>query len=222
MAISSPPPTPGRRRRADAPHEAQLPSGRHGLTRDFVVANQRERIMMAMAEVADRDGYAAASVERVAARAGVSRRTFYEQFEGKDDAYGKLYAQVTGALLERVAAAAAAEDDEPWLRRCLGALLGFVAADPALARLCIVQVLVAGPDAVAARDRLLRDLAALVERLAAEHDGRQLAPLTAEGLVGAIYDVLYNRVAPDRIDALPEILDDLHTFSLTTLRTPRT
>src|ERR1700759_3597402 len=113
---------PGRRRKPSAPHALQLPSGRHGLTREYVVAQQRERILIALAESIAGYGYAGSSVERVSARAGVSRRTFYEQFSGKEDAFLVLYGELTGALLERVEDAA--EGGDGWLRRCLDALLG--------------------------------------------------------------------------------------------------
>jgi AcrR family transcriptional regulator len=215
---------PGRKRKQTAPHDLQLPSGRHGLSRDYVVANQRERIMISMAEVIESHGYAGSSVERIAARAGISRRTFYEQFEGKDNAYRQIYDQLAGGLLARVTTACGDADpnDKQWLRRCLTTLLAYVAGDPAFARLCLVDVLTAGPEAIACRDRYLREFAELLERLATERDGRPLAPLTAEALVGAIYDVLYNRIAQGRADELLDLAGDLHSFCLTVLQAPRT
>ncbi|MGH2847839.1 MAG: hypothetical protein ACRDL0_17755 [Thermoleophilaceae bacterium] len=56
------------------PH--QLPPGRHGLSRKFVVENQRERILAAVADVISAASYAEMTVEDVIAGAGVSRRTF--------------------------------------------------------------------------------------------------------------------------------------------------
>ncbi len=104
-------PGPGRRRRSDAPVGRQLPSGRHGLTRGFVAANQRERIVEALVEVVDGFGLQAASVERVAARAGVSRRTFYEQFDGRDDLFAHTLDLAARGLHARVAAALAGEEE---------------------------------------------------------------------------------------------------------------
>jgi AcrR family transcriptional regulator len=216
---------PGRKRKPSAPHALQLPSGRHGLSREFVSAQQRERILLAFAESVAGHGYASSSVERVAARAGVSRRTFYEQFRGKEDAYLQLYEELTGALVARVAAAGGegeGEGEGDWPRRCLDALLAGVAAEPLFARLCIVDVLSAGPAAIAARDRCLRTFSDLLARLASAGDAeRPLAPLAAEGLVGAIYDVIYNRVAQDQAADLPDLLDDLHSFCLSVLSAPR-
>jgi AcrR family transcriptional regulator len=214
--------SPGRRRKPTAPHALQLPSGRHGLAPEYVAANQRERILIAFAETVAGYGFANSSIERVSARAGVSRRTFYEQFSGKEDAFLQLYEQLTTELIARVTAAGDdREADGDWPRRCLNALLAYVAGEPLFARLCIVDVLGAGTAAIAARDTCLRRFTALVERLAVAEDDRPLAPLTAEGLIGAIYDVIYNRVAQDQAADLPELLDDLHSFCISVLSAPR-
>jgi AcrR family transcriptional regulator len=64
----------------------QLPAGRHGLSRQFVVSNQRERILAAVADVCSAVGYVAMSVEDIVVTSGVSRRTFYDNFRGKEEA----------------------------------------------------------------------------------------------------------------------------------------
>jgi AcrR family transcriptional regulator len=221
-AMPDPPPaSSGRPRKPTSPHDIQLPSGRHGLSREFVVSHQRERILRALAETVRGYGYAASSVERVASRAGVSRRTFYEQFSGKEDAYLHAYDEAAGQLLRHVQASAgdAADGLDERLRRCLDAFLTGLAAEPVLAHLCVVDVLVAGPAAIDQRDRYQRDFADVLEQLAADDD-RTLPPLAAEGLVGAIYDLAYKRIAQDRADELPSLVDDLHSFALAVLRSP--
>src|SRR5262245_30066555 len=70
---STVPPRKGRR-----PH--QLPAGRHGLTRSYVLSNQRDRIVGSVIEEVSETGYAGLTVRGVVERAGVSRRTFYEHF----------------------------------------------------------------------------------------------------------------------------------------------
>lgn len=206
---------PGRRRRPSAPHDRQLPSGRHGLSPAFVASNQRERIVEALAEVVLAHGYQAASVERVAARAGVSRRTFYEQFDGKEDAFLRVCDESGAALLARVeAATATAEGTSARLRAGLGALLDDLALAPGRAHLAVVAVLAAGPVAIEQRDRQMSAFAALLERIARQRDGAPLPSLTAEGIVGAVYDVVYKRIAAGRTSELPALLDDLHRFCL--------
>jgi AcrR family transcriptional regulator len=205
----------GRKRKASAPRESQLPSGRHGLPRGFVVSNQRERIMNALVAMVGAYGYGGSSVERIAARAGVSRRTFYEQFAGREDVYLQTYDTAAGCLLERVGAAWEAPTDGPaQLRQCLQTLLECVAGEPQLARVCIVDVLSVGPRALEHRERHMSSFVALLEKGAREHNGSPPPPLATDGLAAAIYDVVYRRVAQGHAEELPELLDDLHSFCL--------
>lgn len=205
----------GRKRRPTAPHDQQLPSGRHGLAPKFVAANQRERIVEALAEVVLALGYQAATVERVSARAGVSRRTFYEQYEGREDLFLRTCAEAGTALLVHVEAQAVrGETAAEQVRDGLAALLDGLAAEPGLAHLCVVAVLSAGPAAIEQRDGQMRAFAQLLDEIARTHGGAPLPPLTAEGIVGAVYDVIYKRIAAGEAGELPTLLDDLHGFCM--------
>lgn len=209
----------GRRRRAGSPRELQLPSGRHGLPRSVVVGNQRERIMNALVATMTAYGYSGSSVERIAARAGVSRRTFYEQFAGREDVYLQSYDKAVGCLLERVSAAWDEPGDGPaQLRLCLQMVLDSVAGEPRLARFCVVDVFSVGPQALEHRERHMRNFAALLEKGTRKHNGAPPPPLAADGLVAAIYDVIYKRVAQGRAEELPDLLEDLHSFCLMLFR----
>lgn len=204
---------PGRKRRSAAPQEQQLPSGRHGLSRRFVTTNQRRRIVDALVQIVFTYGYAAASVERVSARAGVSRRTFYEQFDGKEDAFVRALDDAATQLLLRIeAACAGGSDASEQIHAGLAALLDGLAEEPQLAHFCVVAVLSAGPQAIERRDAHMRAFARLLDDISSQHGGAPLPPLTAEGIVGAIYDVVYKRIAAGRTSELPELLDDLHRF----------
>ena len=70
-----------------APLYKRLPHGPHRLDRDEVVANQRTRIHGAMIEAVARNGYEGTRVKQVIALAGVSRRSFYEQFANKEGCF---------------------------------------------------------------------------------------------------------------------------------------
>lgn len=224
---SESPQRPGRRRRAGGPGGSgtQLPSGRHGLSREYVVEHQRERIVEAVVEVVDSHGYPAAAVERIASHAGVSRRTFYEQFSGKEDAFLQTYDLLASGLIERIRDAAQqageADEDDPIdavLRAALAVLLDDFAAEPTVARLLVVDVLVVGPPAIERRDAHMRTLVALLQQAAVAGTGSPLPALAAEGLVGAVYDVVYKRVAAGEAEQLPALLDDLHAFARTLFR----
>lgn len=191
------------------PH--QLPPGRHGLSRDFVETNQRERMLDAVADVVSFQGYAAMSVEEIVSAAGVSRRTFYDHFTGKEDAFLQAFDRVTGELLRRVNAAFDGSATFPEaVVACLRQFLEFAADEPRFADMCIVEVLAAGPEAIERRTAVLNELSELLEHGAQTVPDRISAPgLTAETVIGGIYEVVYSRVLQGQAGELPALLPDL-------------
>jgi AcrR family transcriptional regulator len=205
----------GRKRKTDLPAGLQLPSGRHGLSATFVASNQRERIMNALVATMTAYGYGGSSVERISNRAGVSRRTFYEQFAGRVGVYLCTYDAAAECLLARLASAwEQPMDGSAQLRLFLTTLLESIAGEPKLARVCIVEVLSVGPEALEHRERYMREFAGLLERGALAHNGAPPPPLATDGLAAAIFDVIYKRVAHGHAEELPELLEDLHSFCL--------
>lgn len=175
----------------------QLPSGRHGLPRSFVVSNQRERILNAVAEVASAKGFGGMTVEDIISEAGLSRRTFYEHFKNKDAAFLAAYDAVLEQVVARVVAAF--QSGEGFVARIAGGLdafLSFIASEPSFADPCIVEVLAAGPEAIERRNSALRAFARLVEEAAEDLPGDQPRPpaLAAETIVGGIYEVVFTRI----------------------------
>jgi AcrR family transcriptional regulator len=203
-------PEPPQKKRRRESH--QLPAGRHGLSRQFVVSNQRERMLAAVAEVCSASGYVAMSVEDIVVTSGVSRRTFYDNFRGKQDAYLAAYDEVTKQLLDRVSDAYRDADGlVAKVRDSLATFLDFVADEPAFADMCIVEVMAAGPNAIERRNRTMAAFAELIEQAAAAELPKSKLPpsLTAETLVGGIYEVVYARVLQGHGEQLPALLPDL-------------
>ncbi len=189
----------------------QLPSGRHGLLRSFVAANQRERILSAVAAAAAELGYAEMSVDAIIARAGVSRRTFYEHFANKEDAFIAAYDAVVRQQARHIRRAYFKETTvQERLRAGLTAYMQFMAGEPETARMCIVEVLAAGPRAMARRNEAMQMFAEIIEDNIHELvPGCRRASLIAETIVGGIHEVVLNRILADRIDELPGMVDDL-------------
>ncbi len=79
---------------------AQLPSGRHGLSREYVVNSQRSRLLGAAVLIAGAEGYAGMTVSAVIARAGVSRKTFYEFFQDREDIFLATFDQLLDSALD--------------------------------------------------------------------------------------------------------------------------
>ncbi len=199
-------------RAGDAPRRLhQLPSGRHGLSRSFVAANQSERILSAVAQAAAELGYAEMSVEAIIARAGVSRRTFYEHFRNKEDAFLAAYDAVVRQQARHIRRAYLKETTvRERLRAGIRAYMQFMASEPEFARMCIAEVLAAGPRAIARRNEAMRMFAEIIEDNIHELvPGCPRATLAAETIVGGIHEVVFNRILTDRIDELPGLADDL-------------
>jgi AcrR family transcriptional regulator len=201
------PASPGKRRGV-----RQLPRGRHGLPRAFVVSNQRERIIDALAVVCAGKGYAAATVEDVIAQAGVSRRTFYDLFSSKQECFLVAYELVMDRVLRAVERAYASENGQ-WperMARLLRTLLTQLAAEPELARLVMVDVLAAGQPALERRDTALRRFEVFFTAGAAGlplPDERQR--LLARAVIGGLAEALYGRIAAGATDKLPDAGPDL-------------
>jgi AcrR family transcriptional regulator len=200
---------PTAKRRVRQPH--QLPPGRHGLPRGFVVSNQRERILDAVADVTSLAGYGEMSVEDIVVTAGVSRRTFYDNFKDKQDAFLAAYDAVTEQLIASVQRAYAQSSTfAGGVRDCLAVFLEFVASEPRFADMCIVEALAAGPEAVERRNTVMGAFAAMIRTGADAIEGHPRPPqLTAETIVGGIYEVVYSRVLGGQTAELPALLGDL-------------
>lgn len=192
------------------PH--QLPPGRHGLSREEVERNQQDRILAASIDVASTVGYVNMSVEDIISKAGLSRRTFYDFYKGKEQAFLLAYDDVSRQLRERIAQDVSLEGGfAERIRDALAAFLRFFAERPAYADVCIVEVLAAGPAAIERRNGVMRWLAELLLQSVDELLPKRGRPpeLAAETLIGGVYEVVYSRVLAGHAEELPVLLPDL-------------
>jgi AcrR family transcriptional regulator len=197
--------------RGPAGPAARLPRGRHGLPREAVADSQRVRILTAMIAVVAARGYAATRVVDVISTAGVSRKTFYELFDSKEDCFLAAYDILLGRALEEAQAGFGVRAEVPWPERiesALGALLGHLAAYPAEARFALVEVLAAGPKALARRDSAMRQFAGFIEVGRAE-SGVDLPVSTAQTVAGGIAELLYSEVLHGAAEQLPARVPEL-------------
>ncbi|SFA93518.1 transcriptional regulator, TetR family [Amycolatopsis marina] len=193
----------------------QLPPGRHGLPRDYVAGNQRARILTAVPRVVAETGYGEMTVEAVISRAGISRRTFYQHFSKKEDAFLAAYDAFAALVVERVEQAQRSSGTEfsQLAEAALRAVLELLAEHPAEAHMLIVEVLAAGPKAIERRNASLRLIIGLVHETTcaiAEAQGAPPSPeITAETVVGGLVEVVYSRIHRGETTQLPELLPDL-------------
>lgn len=181
-----------------------LPRGRHGLSREAVAESQRRRMIDAIVELVATDGYAGTTVGAIAATAGVSRTTFYEQFGTKEAcfraAYDAVASDAIGAIVEGSAALA---DPRERLAAGIDAYLRWAAARPAAVVTYLVEIHTAGPDALEQRAAVLRRFGEVIAASAPD------APRTAHMAVVASIDAMaHDLVRQGRAAELPSLSAD--------------
>ena len=188
----------------------RIPS-RAGLPRDQVLEIQRSRLLAGALAAIEEHGYAAVMVGHITRRAKVSRRTFYELFENREACLAALVEDIFAMLEAQLAQAALGE--LPWRERVRGGLwviLSFFDSEPALARVCVVQASRGGPQVQARRERVLTRLAKVIDEGRDEGSrATDCTPLTAEGLVGAAFGILYARLSREQQTPLASLLGEL-------------
>ncbi|GAA2359980.1 hypothetical protein GCM10009854_43640 [Saccharopolyspora halophila] len=197
---------------ARVPREPRkLPPGRHGIPADEVAGDQRGRILAAVVSCVGESGYAKATVEDFIGRAGVSRKTFYQHFANREAAFLAAYDEVAERVTSAAQKAYSAQDDlVASARAALECTLRELAADPDAAVLGIVEVFAAGPKALERRSEILGRLTDLMTEQTKDLPESAPGPnFTAEVVVGAVLEVLYNRVRRGEARQLPELLPDL-------------
>lgn len=199
---------PGRLRR--------LHGGRHHLPPDVVAFNQRERLLAAVAEVAAEHGYNKSTIAQITAAASVSRRTFYEHFDGKEACFIAAFDAVDDYLVRRLAERIAGHSEWPdQVAATLVEVLRFFASRPILARLCLVESVAVGEGMASRRERTVGRLVELL-RLGREQrsGGRQPGEGIEEALAGGIITLISRRVVAGEADQLEGFAPGIVEFAL--------
>ncbi len=184
-------------------------SGQEPVVPGRVAEIQRQRIIGALAQVAGEKGAANVTVAHIVARAGISRRTFYELFEDREAcllaALEEAIAQAAAVVVPAYRSEARPRSGTPhrggqasWrerIRAGLGALLGFLDEEPGLGRLCVVEALGAGDRALERRAQCMALLIHAVDEGRTEIPvAKQPPSMTAEGVVGAVFSIVHARI----------------------------
>jgi AcrR family transcriptional regulator len=172
---------------------------------------QRARLLAAAVRAVEELGYPDTSVADITSRARVSRRTFYELFADREECLAAALQDVLGLIAAELVAADL--DGLVWRERVRGGLwsiLAFLDREPALARVCVVQALRGGARVLERREGVLAQLVAVVDE--GRSDGPragQCTPLTAEGLVGAAFSIVYARLLKGEQRPLTDLFGEL-------------
>lgn len=184
-----------------------LPQGRHRLPREVVSRNQRLRLVAGVARAMAEHGYARLTVEHVIAAAGVSRTTFYEHFDNKQEAvlvaHDVVFERFLGSLLR------SCNSEREWplrVKAAIGTTLAFAVSEPEQAQLLVLDALAAD---VKVTSRVLASNDHLASLLSAGRQynprGADLPGLTEKALVGAVSAIVAGRLMNGEAECLPEL-----------------
>jgi AcrR family transcriptional regulator len=177
-----------------------LPRGPQALPREEVAAHQRERLVEAMVQAVNERGVMATTISDLVARAGISRRTFYEHFENKEDCLLATYDTVVEREVQRLLSMP--RSGVQWLEQLetiVRALFDAIAERPDAARLICVEMGASGPAGV----QRWADGAGRFERFISRGFEQAPGPGTipdpvARAIVGALRKIVYTRVREER------------------------
>ncbi len=199
---------------------SRKPAG--SVAREEARMRHRVRLALAMIDAVGADGYRATRVADVIARAGVSRKTFYENFDNKQDCALWTFDVIAAELARRLDEAF--RETDGWRERieaAIGALFGSAIDNPAALRLSLLEITALGPAGIERRERSLKRY----ERFL--HDALTLAPgegavpdTVLKAIIGGFNRVLYRRVQGDAADELLQLIPDLTRWAASYYPTP--
>ncbi len=181
-----------------------------GASRVDVAEIQRARLLTAAVRAMDERGYAEIAVSHITERAHVSRRTFYDLFENRNDCLNAAFEDT----LQRVRAeiAAVGLHGQSWRERVRGglaAILSFFDQEPALARAAVVQAARGSERMLTRRAEVFAELERVIGEGRRERHGADTPPLVAEGLVGAVHAIVLERLLQRSPEPLLSLLPAL-------------
>jgi AcrR family transcriptional regulator len=186
-----------------------LPRGEGNVSRSFVVHNQRERILDALANLSAAKDYGATTIPEIVQEAAVSVQAFYEHFSGKEDAF--LVAYEIGhrkalAIVER-----AYESRQGWPNAvCAGltVLFEFLASEPAYAKLALIDALTASPKATTAAQQGSSAYAWMLEAgIERSANGSPAKAVAVEATTGCLLELCFVYVAAERTRELSRLTE---------------
>jgi AcrR family transcriptional regulator len=193
----------------------RLPRGPHSLSRAQVVKHQRERMLAAVVNAVAAKGYGSTTIGDITRRARVSRDTFYQQFASKEQCFLAAYDATTRELLDQMVAAGTSQPSYvEGIREGVRAYLRFWSERPDAARVCTLEVMAAGSEALEHREHTLRSFARLyrtvAERARAQQPGLPTVPdVVARAIVVAAVELTTQYIRADRVSSLPELESDV-------------
>lgn len=177
--------------------------------------SQRERIIRAAAKVVVERGYESLSIPAISAAAGTSNQTFYENFNGKREAFIAAYDIVCAKALRVTGEAFESGSNGPEaVGSALRALAEYIAEERTYARLAFVEMMAAGPPALDRNEEMMAQVLSYFEREGAKGLGGRAPRVILEATSAGVWFVIQQEIAAGREASLPDKAPDLARLAL--------
>ncbi len=178
----------------------------------------REQIFVALAELIAERGFRDVSSTDVIRRSGILAEDFYASFMDMEDCFLEAYDAAIGEALRRVSDAGS-EAQGDWPQQVFAALssfLSYVAENPTMARMCLVETLGAGPAAVTRYEETVERFVPLFRlgRAGTDH-GHRLPQTMEETMVGGLFWLIHDKIINREVERIESLLPELTQFVLT-------
>lgn len=170
--------------------------------------------MDAIAELTAEQGYDATKIGDIVSRAGVARKTLYDNFEGKEEVFLAAFDTAVDEAFGRIEADCA-EVEGDWDERVqagLASFLRYIAENPALARMCMIEALSATQAATERYEAAMQRFVELTKRTVPQDD--QLPETIEETLVGGVAWIVYQQIRRQEAEKAEDLLPELSEFML--------
>ena len=189
----------------------RLPPGRHGLPRDFVAQNQRDRLAAGIIAAVSEFGYHETTITQIAAAAGASRRTFYGYFDSKEECFFATFDQIADHVCDAAREAAAGQDEWPAQAASkIAAALEVFSTNPQLAQFTLTAPPRAGGEVTAHFRRALDGaLAELSDGLPGGTEAQRPSPAVRQSLIGGAVALIVQKLEAGEGERIRDLLPDL-------------
>ncbi len=194
-----------------------------GVPRERVERNQRERLFGAMVAVTTSKGYGKTSIADLVEAAGVSRTTFYEYFASKEQCFlatvDEIVSAAIGVTASRIRGGGPLEERAV---RGVASFVELVIAQPAAARLCLVETYAVGAEATKRIDWALAGFQELTDQAFGQLPGREGMPAElTQAMIGGLRKLIHSHLHRHSEEALIGLVPELTQLALSYRPPPR-
>jgi AcrR family transcriptional regulator len=194
----------------------RLPGGPRRMKADEVARHQKDRLEGAIVEAVARHGFASTTVRELVTLAGVSKSTFYDHFESKEECFLATFDSIVGEVAEEVARAYAGDGDErERLVTALSRFMEIVVEKPENAAFAIIDSLALGSAGIAHRERAWEAFEQVARQYFDDNaSSQQVSDLTVRTIIAGISGVVYQYLRNGKTKELPGVVEPLIDWAL--------